>query len=72
MTIEIIPELFETEIKIIDLIRTDSRISQSRIAAALEMDVNTVKYYMRLLSKKGIISRKGNNRSGEWVINDGQ
>lgn len=64
--------LTETERNIINMIRSDSKISQSKIASSLGMDVNTVKYYVRSLSQKDIITRLGNNRSGEWIIKESE
>jgi ATP-dependent DNA helicase RecG len=60
--------LSESENQILDLIKSDSAISQAKIAQALNMNLNTVKYYTKALVKKGVLERNGNNRSGEWVI----
>ena len=48
--------------------KENSRITQSQLATRLGIDINTVKYYVRNLSKNNVIERKGNNRTGEWVV----
>ena len=60
--------LSDTEIKIIDAMKANSSVSQSQLARQLEMNVNAVKYYVRSLSKRNLIARQGNNRSGEWIV----
>lgn len=42
--------------------------SQSEIASRLEWSIPKVKFYLRKLKTEGKISRKGNNRSGRWVV----
>ncbi len=42
--------------------------SQSEIAARLEWGIPKVKFYLRKLRLEGKISRRGNNRSGKWVV----
>lgn len=58
----------DVEIHIVDAMKENSKITQSQLAARLGIDKNTVKYYVRNLSKNNFIERKGNNRSGEWVV----
>ncbi len=61
-------KLSDIEIVIVDAMRKNCKISQSQLAEQLGIDVNTIKYYVRSLSKDDIIKRKGNNRGGEWVV----
>ena len=61
-------KMSDVEIRIVDAMRVNSKITQSQLAARLGIDINTVKYYVRSLSNKNVIERKGNNRSGEWVV----
>ncbi len=42
--------------------------SQSEIASRLEWGIPKVKFYLRKLRLEGKISRRGNNRSGKWVV----
>ena len=58
----------DVEIHIVDAMKENSKITQSQLAAQFGIDINTVKYYVRNLSKNKVIERKGNNRSGEWVV----
>lgn len=58
----------DVEIHIVDAMKENSKITQSQLAARLGIDINTVKYHVRNLSKNNVIERKGNNRSGEWVV----
>ena len=58
----------DVEIRIIDIMRKNRKITQSQLAAQLGIDVNAVKYYVRRLSNDNIIEHKGSNRSGEWVV----
>ena len=54
-------------IQILQLIEKNERITQSEIAAALNLSPRTVKRYMDAM--KGVyIEREGNNRTGRWVI----
>ncbi|MCR4891787.1 MAG: winged helix-turn-helix transcriptional regulator, partial [Lachnospiraceae bacterium] len=61
-------KISDVEIRIVDAMKENSKITQSQLAARLGIDINTVKYHVRNLSKNNVIERKGNNRSGEWVV----
>ena len=61
-------KLSDTEISIVDAMKENNKITQSQLAEQLGIDINTVKYYVRRLSKDSIIEHRGNNRSGEWVV----
>ncbi len=61
-------KLSDTEISIVNAMKENGKITQSQLAANLGIDVNTVKYYVRNLSRDKVIERNGNNRSGEWVV----
>ena len=61
-------KMSDVEIHIVDAMKENSKITQSQLAAQFGIDINTVKYYVRNLSKNKVIERKGNNRSGEWVV----
>ena len=62
-------KLSDTEVGIIDAMKENCKITQKQLSDQLGIDINTVKYYVRKLSKDNIIERKGNNRSGDWVVN---
>ena len=59
----------ENALKIYKLISGDVSLTQKAISEILDMNVNTVKYHVRSLMKNGFISRNGNSRNGEWIIN---
>ena len=59
----------ENALKIYKLISEDVSLTQKAISKILDMNVNTVKYHVRSLMKNGFISRNGNSRNGEWIIN---
>ncbi len=61
-------DITEIENRILDLVREEPNISQASMADKLNVSTNHIKYYVRVLIKKGLLSRKGNNRSGVWVI----
>ena len=58
----------DIEIRIIDVIQDNGKISQTQLASQLGVDINIIKYYVRKMSEDHVIERKGNNRSGEWVV----
>lgn len=53
---------------ILELLRNEPAISQKEIALRLNMNANTVKYYIRKMQKNGKIIREGTNRKGKWII----
>lgn len=55
---------------IIRILRQSPEATQSIIAEKLELNVNTVKYHLRTLRKKGTIARIGTARSGYWVVKE--
>ena len=61
-------KLSDAEIHIVDAMKENSRITQSQLATRLGIDINTVKYYVRNLSRNNVLERKGNNRTGEWAV----
>ena len=62
------PQLEETDIQIMKIINTDSSVSQRKIAEIAGVSYDTIRYHMEKLKKQGIIARKGNGRSGKWIV----
>ena len=62
------PQLKETDIQIIKIIKIKPSISQRKIAEMTGVSYDTIRYHMENLKKQGIITRKGNGRSGEWIV----
>ena len=52
-------KMSDIEIRIVDAMRENSKITQSQLAARLGIDVNTIKYYVRNLSRDKVIEREG-------------
>lgn len=61
-------KMSDIEIRIVEAMKKNSKITQNQLASQLDISVNTVKYYVRNLSKGKIIEHKGNNRNGEWIV----
>lgn len=65
---------FDTNLNSVDieqifrLIQLNSKIRQKEIMEKTGISLSTVKRIMAKLQKEGKIKRKGNNRSGEWII----
>lgn len=61
--------LFPTiEPRLLELLEQEPEISQKKIAEKLEMNLNTVKYYMRKLQNAGMLAREGTSRKGRWIV----
>lgn len=58
----------EIEYAIMQLMINIPEISQKEIAARNGLNLNTVKYYIRRMQKKGMIEREGTNRKGKWIV----
>lgn len=54
--------------KIIVAIKGNSGISQRKIAELIGETYNTVRYHMDAMQKKGIIQKKGTNKSSRWIV----
>lgn len=62
------PQLDEIDFKIIKVIETNPFISQRKIAVLIGISYDTVRYHMENMKKQEIIVRKGNGRSGKWIV----
>ena len=58
----------EIEYAIMQLMINIPEISQKEIVARNGLNLNTVKYYIRRMQKKGMIEREGTNRKGKWIV----
>ena len=56
------------EPRLLKLLEQEPEISQKKIAEKLEMNLNTVKYYMRKLQNAGMLAREGTPRKGRWIV----
>ena len=56
------------EQQIIDILSANPRITQMEIQKLTMISLRSVKRIMTGLQQKGLITRKGSNRSGEWRV----
>lgn len=61
------PTQLSTYDTILNAIRNNPDISQSKLARDLGININTMKYYIRQLEKKCLLSRDGSRKSGGWI-----
>lgn len=54
--------------RILRVIQENPSLSQKNIAELIGEKLSTVKYYMEMMKKSGIIERKGTSQKGKWVI----
>jgi len=52
----------------LDIIRQNPNASRREFANKLGISTGVVKEYTEKLKQKGILERKGNNRTGYWEI----
>jgi ATP-dependent DNA helicase RecG len=62
------PMITKGEKKVLELIQNDSFIKREEIAELLGVSINTVKAFISVLKKKGVLERVGNNKTGHWKI----
>ena len=55
------------QVEILEIIRSNTKISRRKLAEQLEINVSAVQGHLDLLKEKGVLSRKGGTR-GIWVI----
>lgn len=53
---------------IINILKSNSLITQDDIAKEINKSLRTVKAYMREMQEKGLIERKNGRKNGEWVV----
>ena len=61
-------ELNDSEIKTLNLIKTNPKITREDIATVINKNIRTVQRITNSLVKKGYLIRVGNNRFGYWEI----
>ena len=62
--------LSQEEAEILDRVKKNPYLTQSQIQKEMGISLRSVKRIMSRLQQEGILIRKGNNRSGSWMIND--
>lgn len=64
----ILDALPDTERKLLKYVLADSRITQDQLAEKMEMSKSGIRYIMRGLKKRGILTRKGATKNGMWIV----
>lgn len=60
--------LNEFQNRIIELVKTNPFVTQKEIAKQLNVTVRTVERNISELRNKGIITKKGSKKRGEWIL----
>lgn len=60
----------DNEVLLIELIRQNSKITAKEIAEALKLSKRQCERIIADLKNRGILSRKGTNRTGYWIITE--
>lgn len=55
---------------IINILKTNSTITQEEIAKQINKSLRTVKTYMAEMQENGLIERKNGRKNGEWIVNE--
>ena len=56
------------EERILSVIKDNHEVTQSKIAKATGIQVDSVKYYIRKMRENHIIAREGTSQKGKWII----
>lgn len=62
-------KLSKKQKELLELIKRDSTITRETISKETGFSLDSVKYSIDVLRKKGILSRESSTKSGKWVIN---
>lgn len=54
--------------RILKVLQDNPSLSQKNIAELIGEKLSTVKYYMEMMKKTGMIERKGTSQKGKWII----
>ncbi len=61
--------LQELDLRIVNAMKTNPYISQSRLSEDLNVNLNTLKYHVQKLKRDNVIGREGSSQKGRWIIN---
>ena len=56
------------EERVLTIMKQNARVTQKELQKELGISLRTVKRMIAELQDKGYIVRRGNNRSGEWIV----
>lgn len=54
--------------KLLSLIESEPKITQTEMAERLKWNIPVVKYYIRKLKEKGLLERIGTSQKGHWIV----
>ena len=63
-------KLKSIEVNIINLIRSESYVSQKEIAIRLKISMDSVKHYVNKLKGYNVLKREGATKRGKWIVNE--
>ena len=63
-------KLNDNQLKIIELMKENSRITRKQIAKHLNITADGVKYNLKKLTQSGIVERIGPVNGGYWQVNE--
>lgn len=66
----VLKNLNKTQQKIVDIIMKNSKVTQTEIAAQLDVSLSAVKKSMKEIVKTGVLVRVGANKGGYWAVVD--
>ena len=62
------PELIDFDERVVTIMKQNARVTQKELQKELGNSLRTIKRMIAELQDKGYIVRRGNNRSGEWIV----
>ena len=63
-------DMNDREMQLINLIRKEPKITANEIANILNLSKRQCERIIADLKNKGILSRRGTNRTGYWIVED--
>ena len=61
-------KLNKTQIRIVELLKSDSNITIEERAKYAEVETRTIERNIKTLKEKGIIDRVGADKNGHWIV----
>ena len=61
-------QLNATQLKMIELIKLNPRITQENMATEVGLSIHTIKKNVGILRNANILERKGSKKGGYWII----
>ncbi len=53
---------------ILDMFKEDPYLTQLKISLETGIDINMVKYHLKMMKQKGFLKREGTNQKGHWIV----